>query len=291
MSGFRNDSDRAAADASVERALASVHRRAPRPEFLRELKGRFTSAASASAAGVPSVAPAAAPVHQIPRPARPSSRPPLSGWTIAAGVVVIAASALAIFALRGSDARRWTPVEGRIPRSPLSVDGRAVLPRDLATALLSDTVPHTIATGTEPLWVQLGASVICEMAPDSEVEFGALAPSDRPLLLVARKGTLRVRTGEEFQGSTMNVRTPEFELVVTGTSFAIDIDEEGTCVCCLQGRVVLKAPEAFDESWAVDSGRMCRIYDDNRAPKWDEVSHKHGPALERFHELADELMQ
>ncbi len=285
MSDQRDDPGRAA-EAAVERALAAVPRWAPRAEFLRDLEVRFTSVASLRAVDAPAAGfvPARASV-------RPSSRPRFSGWAIAAGIAAVAASALAIFGSRTSDTLRWTPVAGHLPLSAVTVDGRSVSPAEFGSAVASGTGSHTIVTGTDPVWLQLGERVVCELAPGSEIELGPLSHDASSLVIAARKGTLRVCTGEEFVGSTLDVKTPDFELAITGTSFAVDIDEEGTCVCCLEGRVVMKAPDAFDETWAVDGGRMCRIYHDDRAPKWDELSHKHGPALAQFDELADELMK
>ncbi len=285
MNDLRDDQGRSF-DAAVERALASVPRLAPRAEFLRDLEARFTSVASPRAVDAPALGVFPARASQ-----RASSRPRVLGWAIAAGIAAVAASALAIFGSRTSDTLRWAPVAGHLPLSPVTVDGRSVGPAEFAIAFANGTVPHTLVTGTDAVWLQLGERMVCELAPGSEAELGPLPYDGSSLVIAARKGTLRVCTGEEFVGSKLDVKTPDFDLAITGTSFAVDIDDEGTCVCCLEGRVVMKAPAAFDETWAVDGGRMCRIYHDERAPKWDELSQKHGPALAEFDHLADELIQ
>lgn len=269
MSGYRNESD-----AAVERALAAVRRRTPRAEFLRELEIRFTSVESPPALRAPT-----------------STRPRLPAWAIAAGVATMAACALAIYGWRSSRSMHWAPVAGHLPRSTVTVDGRAVPPDELYVAVASEAEPHTIVTGTNTVWIQLGEHMVCELGPGSEVEFGSLSREGMPLVIAARRGSLRVCTGESFVGSKLDVKTPDFDLEIVGTSFAVDIDDEGTCVCCLEGRVVMKASAAFDEKWTVEGGRMCRIYHDDRAPKWDALSEKHGPALTSFDEEADDLIQ
>lgn len=271
MTEYRNEHE-------VERALATVPRHTPRAEFLRELETQFTQVHSLRAL-----------------PVRTSPRPRVSSWAMAAGIAAIAASALAIYGWRSSrsmpHSMHWTPVAGHLPHSTVTVDGRAVPPDELDAAVASETMSHTVVTGTDSVWFQLGEHMVCEMGPGSEVEFGPLSEDGAPFVIAARKGSLRVCTGESFVGSKLDVKTPDFDLEIVGTSFAIDIDDEGTCVCCLEGRVVMKAPKAFDETWAVDSGRMCRIYHDERAPKWDGLSEKHGPALTSFDEEAEDLIE
>jgi ferric-dicitrate binding protein FerR (iron transport regulator) len=264
----------------MERALALVPRPAPRPEFLRDLRTQFMNVAAAQTA---------APTHAA-RPKRTQARTRIPVWAIAAGILAVAASALAVFALRGPGGARWTPVDGRTPRSPLIVDGRSVAPHELADAIADPAVAHTIITGPEGLWLWLDGSVCCEIAPDSEVEVGPIPRDGASLVIVARKGTLRACTADQFVGSRMDVKTPQLDLVVTGTAFAIDIEEDGTCVCCLEGQVVMKPLRPGEKPWAVDSGRMCRIYSDQRAPRWDEMNATHRGPLEQFDEEADELM-
>lgn len=48
-------------------------------------------------------------------------------------------------------------------------------------------------------------------------------------------GEMRLKTGGQFAGGTLLVYTPEGMVEVTGTLLSIQCDENGTCVCVLEG--------------------------------------------------------
>jgi hypothetical protein len=50
-------------------------------------------------------------------------------------------------------------------------------------------------------------------------------------------GVMRVSTGVSFQGASLALRTPEAQVHVTGTTFAVICEPAGTCVCVLEGVV------------------------------------------------------
>ncbi len=285
MNGFGEESGRASADAAVERALRNVVHRSPRVEFLRELKTKFTAVAQ-EAPPAPSVQPERRPARsESPAPTRAGRR-----WGIPVAIFAAAAAVLAIVALRAEQPARWSPVDGRIGTSPIVVNGRTVAHDRIADAIADETRPHVVVAGQEAAMFWVDGTVCAELAPGSEVELGPVPSDGSQLVLAVHKGTLRMCTGPGFTGSKLTVKTPEFDLAVTGTSFAIDVDEEGTCVCCLHGSVEMVPSKAIEKPWKVEGQRMCRVYKDDRAPKWDTISTSHGPALEQFDVVADALM-
>jgi len=50
------------------------------------------------------------------------------------------------------------------------------------------------------------------------------------------------------------------EVTVTGTAFAIDYEEPGTCVCCLHGGVQVTAKAMGPDPKPVPPERMCLVY-------------------------------
>jgi ferric-dicitrate binding protein FerR (iron transport regulator) len=53
------------------------------------------------------------------------------------------------------------------------------------------------------------------------------------------RGTLRLTSGPEFRGATLAVSTPEAEVRVGGTTLAVICEPAGTCVCVLEGHVMV----------------------------------------------------
>ena len=50
-----------------------------------------------------------------------------------------------------------------------------------------------------------------------------------------RAGVLRVTTGPKFPGARLAVMSPTAAVVVTGTTFAVIVEDAGTCVCVFEG--------------------------------------------------------
>ena len=70
-------------------------------------------------------------------------------------------------------------------------------------------------------------------------------------------GNTFISTGRAFHGATLVMATPEAEAHVTGTSLAVLRDREaGTCICVMEGRVVVSY-EGGKESVPVPAGKRC----------------------------------
>lgn len=53
------------------------------------------------------------------------------------------------------------------------------------------------------------------------------------------RGEVRLMTGPRFAGSDLEVTTPEGTVRITGTTVAIDRDDNGTCVCVMHGTAMV----------------------------------------------------
>lgn len=88
-----------------------------------------------------------------------------------------------------------------------------------------------LVEATETSVFSLTGTIVGEPASDSDLSFAV------------ERGVLRVCTGPEFPGTTLALSTPDVELGVTGTAFAVDLYDRGTCVCCTEGAVAVKPVE------------------------------------------------
>ena len=56
-----------------------------------------------------------------------------------------------------------------------------------------------------------------------------------------REGEIRVTTGADFHGAALAIDTPEARVQVTGTTFAVICEPAGTCVCVMEGKLMVGA--------------------------------------------------
>ena len=56
-----------------------------------------------------------------------------------------------------------------------------------------------------------------------------------------REGEIRVTTGSAFHGARLAIDTPEARVAVVGTTFAVICEPAGTCVCVMEGRLMVGA--------------------------------------------------
>ena len=62
----------------------------------------------------------------------------------------------------------------------------------------------------------------------------------RDIDVAVRQGDTFYSTGRAFHGAKMHVRTAQAQVLVTGTSLAVLSNEDGTCVCVMEGKVAVK---------------------------------------------------
>jgi len=128
-------------------------------------------------------------------------------------------------------------------------------PDELRSALARGAQVRT-AAGTR-LHLGLGSQFALEIGAQSEVRLPRPPRVEvRPLTLSALYGHLSVVTGPEFAGNRLLVRAPEVEVEVVGTRFAVDVGEDGTCVCCTQGTVEVRSLVRPEQAGPVGADAM-----------------------------------
>lgn len=86
----------------------------------------------------------------------------------------------------------------------------------------------------------------------------------RRAALHVQEGEIRVTTGPVFKGARLEITTPDAEIAVTGTTFAVILERTGTCVCVFEGSVAV-GPRGTAPA-PVSSGNLRYIFRDGRPP-------------------------
>ena len=96
------------------------------------------------------------------------------------------------------------------------------------------------------------------------------------------QGQLRITTGPGFKGARLDVRTPEADVAVSGTTLAVICEPHGTCVCVLDGRVDVGTRGGSMS--VVDEGRRRFLFNDGREPEADDMRPMERDKLGMFRE-------
>jgi ferric-dicitrate binding protein FerR (iron transport regulator) len=120
---------------------------------------------------------------------------------------------------------------------------------------------------------RLGDFIRVLVGPDAEVELPPAAGR-----WIGRRRLLRVEAGDIF--ATTGGRKLPFELVIEtaetrtrilGTTFAVRCNELGTCVCLLEGRIEVAAPDGGSRTELLPDGRV-QFFEDGRPPMLQPLS-------------------
>jgi hypothetical protein len=147
-----------------------------------------------------------------------------------------------------------------------------------------DRVPISM-NHTQDLSVALRPGAVVQVPDDGELEL--MAPGNlviqitggteavlpgtpgrwfgREIAAELHRGELRITTGARFHGARLAIATPEAAVEVTGTTLAVIREPQGTCVCVLDGHVMVgpkRQPMA-----GVDAGRRRFVFTDGRPPE------------------------
>jgi ferric-dicitrate binding protein FerR (iron transport regulator) len=235
--------------AELVRALPTPR---PDPAFRARLLQEFL------AGSLPAPAAAAAPLA----PARP-------WWD--SMLVPAAAGLLVLAGLLVNQGPGWEVLETQGEGTAL-VNGRALPLGDRAA------LAHALQGGARlrlpegvSLTIAAPGRLAVEVTPGTEARLGA--PPARWLGRIAsaevESGELRITTGERFPGSHLMVKTPEANVVVTGTTLAVIREPRGTCVCVMEGRVHVGVQG--QPMVEIPAGRRRYFYRDGRPPAQDEM--------------------
>lgn len=232
----------------LERRLRELPRPRARVEFRARLKAEFSRAAS-------------------PLPARRRRV-----RTIPA-LLTAAAAFLAVFFLRvGSAAPGWHAVGDAhaahvwIGSEELSLEGRERLDRAMRCGgceLRADDACAYFARGHELLVCCCARSRVVTLDPSSE---GTL----EVLRYELREGGLVASTSPSFRG-ILRVETRFGEIELAGEAVAVRIVDGGLCICCLDGRAVVRGGE---RNFVVPSNHSLFLPDDGSPPREGELVHR-----------------
>jgi hypothetical protein len=172
--------------------------------------------------------------------------------------LVGAAAAVALVALALNRGPDWRIIEshgvGVVLGSgkPLAVQGSDLeyaIRRGAHVRLAKDASLDIVVPGVLAMNIEGGSDVVLPQAPNRwwwREAHGRV-----------NVGSAFISTGRAFHGSSLAMETPEAVAHVTGTSLAVLRDREaGTCVCVMEGRVVVSYEEGR-ESLPVPAGKRC----------------------------------
>lgn len=220
------DEVRTPQEARARDAVRALPRPVARADFRARLRREFTSGTLESAA--PAV------VLRLPWHRTAMAR---------AGAAAFAAAAALVIAFVANRAPEWK-LESVQGDGLVVVDGTPV-----PTAHVED-LARRLRPGT---FVQLPSGVQLELVSHGEMAVQmtggthASVPSlpgrwfARHAAAEVREGEIRVTTGSGFHGARLAIETPEARVQVTGTTFAVICEPAGTCVCVMEGRLMVGA--------------------------------------------------
>ncbi len=177
------------------------------------------------------------------------------------------AVALAFLVLRTlNEGPQWAalPATGDLA---VVVDGKLIAIRDryALDASLRPGVDVRVPEGGEIVLVSEGTLAL-QLLPGAELTLPRPPPRwvKRTSEIDARAGEIRISTAPRFQGAHLTVRTPNAAIEVTGTTLAVILNAEGTCVCVLDGTVRMGP---LDEAKVpVPAGMRRILFADGRPP-------------------------
>lgn len=145
------------------------------------------------------------------------------------------------------------------------VDGRPVPATDAAALerLMRPGARVRVPEGTA-LEVAGGGALAIQVTPGTEVVLPR-APGrwwGRAVRSDLLHGEIRVTSGPGFRGARLAVVTPEARVEITGTTLAVICEPAGTCVCVLEGRVMVGPKDGALEP--VEHGMRRFVFKDGR---------------------------
>ncbi len=212
-------------------------------------------------------------------------RVPAFVW-VGAGLAAAAALVIVFGALNTGP--NWWVTAARGEGSIL-LDGQAVdlQDRDGMRRLLVPGVEIETA-GDAELDICSNGVIALQLAPGTRM---TLPPQPkrwigRRMELHARAGEIRFTTGRKFPGVQLAVMSPTAAVEVTGTTFAVIIEESGDCICVFEGEALVGRHRGgeFTDMRSVPSGMRRFVYKDERPSDLADMREEERGKLETFRE-------
>jgi len=276
-------------DPEMERLLVRALRPTASPAFRASLKERFLAGAdevvAEDTAGSAERAPrSAAEIRTDPRgsiPERTRLFPFVWPFVLAASVAFI----LHFFLTRDA-VLRWRVV-GTNGGGEYIVDGQRIHSSETGRLLDAVQTAHEIETMDSGLRLQLNDDLVLELGPKTRVSSLSFPPANI-YSIYANVGSVRVTTGPTFDGNRLRVLTDDMETAVVGTTFGIDVEKIGTCLCCVAGVVECDARDGRGMQ-PTEAGKMRFAFHSGAKPMLGDAVSKHTEPLESLKSFASAL--
>jgi hypothetical protein len=188
--------------------------------------------------------------------------------------LVLAASVLFIvyFVVSRESNPKWRVIDGSASGADI-VDGVRVDLSDRARFADLLQTARELDTQQSTLRIAMRDEVVLDIGPStrlSQISF----PAAGPYSVRTDVGSMRVSTGPSFHGNKLRILTDDMEAHVIGTIFSVDVDAEGTCLCCLQGTVSCDAKDGQGAK-PIEASKMCFAYRSRKKPGWGDAFEPH----------------
>jgi len=213
---------------------------------------------------------------------KPRSRAPV--W-VAASVAMAAALTIVIGTL--NQGQKWL-VTGVRGEGIVAVDGEQVSLSDRTTLnrLLVPGAEVKIPDGVE---IDLVSDGVMALQLTRRTDMTIPPPPSRWINrhtdMYVRYGDIRVTTGPKFPGTHLEVVTPDAAVDVTGTTLAVIVQTNGTCVCVLEGTAqvgrMVSGTGATDMQ-PVPGGRLRFVWKGDKPPSTDHMRDMERTKLTEF---------
>lgn len=212
---------------------------------------------------------------------RPRSRAPV--W-IAASVAAAAALTIVIGTL--NQGTKWL-VTGVRGEGTVAVDGEQVSLSD-RTALNQLLIPGAEVKIPDGVEIDLLSDGAMALQLTRRTDLTLPPPParwiNRHTEVHVRYGDIRLTTGPKFHGTHLEVFTPDAAVNVTGTTLAVIVQTNGTCVCVLEGtakvgRMVAGLPTDVQP---VSGGRLRFVWKGDKPPSTDHMRDMERTKLTEF---------
>jgi ferric-dicitrate binding protein FerR (iron transport regulator) len=264
-------------------ALAHLSDPPARAEFRARLAREFAAGRIAPSGRLENLAPAAIVEDplRLPRPGVPvrrrSWREYAAGWGLPAAAAAVLA---AVVSLNHGEPWRVVATTGE---GIAIVDGRP-MPLSHDAEMAASLRPGSrlrIPAGCA-LEVESGRALRLQLAGGTDAVLPAPPARwfGRGVRSQIRAGELRIATGTGFHGARLAVTTPVAVVEVTGTTLAVTLYDEGTCVCVHEGRV--RVGRDRGDMAEVSAGRRRFVYNDRRPDEPGPIEEQEVPELERL---------
>ncbi len=264
-------------DPELERALELVTRPTARPEFRAALRERFLAGAVESGPGASS---RERPAHDA-APRRAERGPRRGRLVLLAGALATAAAVVLTVFLNRTRPAVWTVLDGTSATSVV-VDGRALDAADRAVLAAALVSAREVEVRGGALRVRVRDEALLELSDGTRLSQMQLAAVG-PYHLRTDHGSLAVATMPAFGQRGMRILTEDFAVSVTGTRFAVDVDEHGSCVCCLSGTLAC-TPATAQAPKPVPAGQRCFTARDRSPSDWGPAHAEHLRPVEQLPE-------